>query len=196
MSSYCSSWRSRDKSSLKVRLSESGEIVREKMVVRLQHLATKRGDPTGEVSQLELNSRPLLAKKIHSREIMEDFIPLVNFHPLRKQKRMKAGIKLCAEPEESKEVKESKSLKEKSTSTPKFRSVLEDKKVRKGISVVQKDGGRYERYLGVLADRENIKWLTNMAVTVYQAEGVVISRQALRRLENALEVRYTLEGKS
>ena len=93
VSSYYESWRSREKSSLNVRLSESGEIVREKIVVRMQHLAAKRGEPVGEVSQLELNSRPFLAQKVHSREIVEEFMPLINFHPLRKQKRMRAGIK-------------------------------------------------------------------------------------------------------
>ena len=52
-------------------------------------------------------------------------------------------------------------------STPKFRSLLEEKKVKKGISVVQKETAKYEKYMGILAKREWIKWYANDAVPVF-----------------------------
>jgi hypothetical protein len=91
-------------------------------------LAQKRGDQVGEISQLELFSRPFLANNIHGKEMVNNFMPIVHLHPLRKEKRSRKGVKLMVE-EDNKW--------EKQAGTPRFLSEVKPNKPKgKGIRLV------------------------------------------------------------
>jgi hypothetical protein len=79
-------------------------------------MASKKNDSCEIISQLDIYSRSFIVNKLHSEEIIKEFMPIVYFHPLRKQKRMKNGIRICSE-----ESKSSPQHRE-GNSTPKFRS--------------------------------------------------------------------------
>jgi len=66
----------------------------------MRNLATKRGDQVGSISQLELYSRPFLANNIHGKDMVNDFLPILHLHPLRKEKRNRKGLKLLVGGEE------------------------------------------------------------------------------------------------
>jgi hypothetical protein len=59
--------KNREKSAVKVSLSECGEIVKEKIAIRIQNLALKRSDSIQEITHLELYTRNFLPNKLHSK---------------------------------------------------------------------------------------------------------------------------------
>ena len=85
------------------------------MNLRIQELASRKNDSCKSISQLDIYSRSFIANKLHSEEIMKEFMPIVYFHPLRKQKRINHGIRISTQENAS-------PMQKEGTSTPKFRS--------------------------------------------------------------------------
>ena len=57
-----------------------------------------------------------MANNLHSQQLIDEFVPILNFHPRRKDKRMKGGLRLVGSKEES---------PEKHAVTPAFRSFID-----------------------------------------------------------------------
>jgi hypothetical protein len=142
------------------------------------------------ISQLEIYSRSFIAHKLHSQEIMDQFLPLLYFHPLRKLKRRNNGIRICSEE------RSPSPPHPRGDSTPKFRSVITaEGQGRKGLRVMQREGAKYEKYLEVLSPREWVKFLTSDALVVLDRGWARIERSEIRSTnlsENQiLEVTFT-----
>lgn len=95
---------------------------------------------------------------------MEQFLPILYFHPLRKLKRSTNGIRITSE--EHGPTPHSPQKRSKRDSTPKFRSVIGEsgrkgEEGRKGLKVMQREGAKYEKYLEVLSCRDHIRYLAS-----------------------------------
>ena len=135
------------------------------------------------VSQLEIYSRSFIAHKLHSQEIMDQFLPLLYFHPLRKQKRRNNGIRVCTEDRPpSSPRRPNESPRNHGDSTPKFRSVIaeESRASKRGLRVTQREGAKYEKYLSVLGRRDWVKYLTWDAMVVMELGWARVERSEIR----------------